>query len=121
MRYKVSWEGLGGKVIEVDAETRWEAVAEASSTLGLDKVFPGSFLYKTASVKRPGKENLGRRRSVDAEERKSRIEKIEESLGLDRGVLVRKFSMGLGIEEASVVEVLEESKVKESRKRWKFF
>lgn len=80
MKFKVGWSKLGGESVEVEAEDRWKAVVEASKLLGLDKAFPMSFLYKEASVKRPGKEALGRRKSLEEEERGSQVDQLGASL-----------------------------------------
>ena len=75
MRYLVSWnkvDGMEGKELEVDADTRWDAVVEAATGLGIEALAPMQQLFNLASVK-----SLERRRF-----REYRFEAQKELLSL---------------------------------------
>ena len=50
MKFRVSWEDLGGVEVIVDAEDRWDAVVQAAAKLGIDSKMPMQALFNAAKV-----------------------------------------------------------------------
>lgn len=89
MKWIVRFEELENAPVEVDADTRWEAVRKAAQALGMLRTFPMQFLFDNAKVKKPDtSDEAGRPRHVDEVDRKALLKKRREKFRKEFGSVV---------------------------------